>query len=47
MFLSPQRGCLDIIQARDIRAPRRFDSHLVKLGVLLDHCGDDTEERFV
>lgn len=47
MLLPPERARLNIVQACDVCAPRHLDRHLAKLGVLLHHGRDDTEEGFV
>lgn len=47
MLLPPQRARLNIVQACDVCAPRHLDRHLAKLGILLHHGRDDTEEGFV
>lgn len=47
VFLSPESGGLNEVQASDIGAPRRLNGHLIELSVLLNHGGDDAKECFV
>ena len=42
VLLSPKGTSLNVSETGDVASPLGFESHLDKLGVLLDHSGDDT-----